>query len=193
MESLLVTKKRTVGAQVRSGLRIAGCILLVFAVFVLLELSLALAVGLANPHTSVQRLFGAVSALGLMLFMFRTAKYWARWLFAALAYALVRLTGVLLLTPYVSKPVTGSTVAVWILYACASVALTLRYVRRHPRRFESIGLVSFVVGIAVGLVYGAQEPLLAGLAMLGLAEALQWLHHKKTHRQSEALGSQPPA
>jgi hypothetical protein len=178
-----VTKKRTVEAQVRSGLRIAGCILLVFIVFVLLEVSLAYAVGLANPHTSIRRLFAAVLAFGLLLFMFRTTKYWSRWLFAALAYAFVRLTGGLLFAT-LSRPVTGSTMAVWMLYAAAAVALTFRYIRRQPQRLESIGLVSFVVGIALAIVYNSPRPLWAGLAALGLAELAQWLLPKKILRQA---------
>ncbi len=183
-----MTKKRTVGAQVRSGFRIAGCIVLVFVVFALLEVSLTFAVGLADPHTPIRRLLGTVLALGLMLFMFRTTKYWARWLFAALAYVLVRLAIGLMFAPYLSKPVTRSTVAAWVLYTGTAVALTFRYTLRLPRGFESIGLVSFVVGIAAALVYGSQEALWVGLAMLGLAELVQWMYHKDRRLQSKALG-----
>jgi hypothetical protein len=188
-----VTKKRTVGEQVRSGFRIVGLILLVFAVFVLLEISLTYAVGLADPHMGIRRLFGAVVASGLMLFMFRTTRYWAPWLFMALAFGLVRLSGGLLLGPYFSKPLARSTVAVWMLYAGAAVALTARYVRRRPRGSESFGLVAFVVGVELAAVYNSQDPLWAGLAALGLAELIQWLHPKKIHPQSEALESRPPA
>jgi len=188
-----VARKRTVGEQVRSGLRIAGQILLVFVVFGLLEISLTYAVGLADPRVGIRRVFGAVVALGLMLFMFRTTKHWAPWLFAALAFGLLRLTGGFLFGPYFSKPLVRSAVAVWMLYAGAAVALTVRHVRRRPLGFERFGLVSFVVGIAVAAVYGSQEPLWAGLAVLGLAELVQWLHHKETHLRSEASGAPPPA
>ncbi len=186
-----MAKKRTIEEQVRSGFRIAGLILLVFVVFSLLEISLTYAVGLAHPDMGIRRLFGAVAAVCLMLLMFRTTKYWARWLFAALAYGLLRLTGGLLFGPYFTKPVARGTIIVWMLYAGAAVALTARYVRRPPRGFERVGLVSFVVGIAVAAVYGSQEPLWVGLATLGLGELMQWLQHKKMHPQPEALESRP--
>lgn len=181
-----MTKKRTVGAQVRSGFRIAGCTVLVFVVFTLLEVSLTFAVGLANPNTPIRRLLGAVLAIGLMLFMFRTARHWARWLFPALVYWLVRLaTRGLLLGPYLSTPVARSTVVVWILYAGASVALTVRYIRRRPGGFESLGLVSFVVGVAMAMVYDSRNPLWSGLALLGLAELVQRLVDKQIHHRPE--------
>ena len=186
-----MSKKRTIGAQVRSGFRIAGCILLVFVVFTLLEVGLTFAVGLADPHTLPWRFFGAVLALGLMLFMFGTTKYWSRWLFSTLAYGLLRLTSGLLFAPYFGKPLGRGTVAVWVIYTGAAVALTVRYIRRHPRGFESFGLVSFVVGVAIAAVYNSQNPLWAGLALLGLAELVQRVHQKKA-LQSKAFVSEPP-
>jgi hypothetical protein len=117
-----------------------------------------------------------------MLFVFKTTRHWAPWLFAALAFSLLRLIRVLLFGPYLSKPVTRSEVAVWMLYAATAGALTFRYTQRHPRGFERFGLVSFVVGIAAAAAYSATEPLWLGLALLGLAEWVQWLLPKKTMR-----------
>ncbi len=175
-----MAKKRTVGEQVKSGFRIAGLILLVFLVFISLEASLAYAIGRSDPKMGSHRFLAALVAAGLMVFMFRTTQYWAKWLLSGFAYALFRLTFGLLFAPYFTRPVARTEVAVWVLYSGLGVALTARHFRRKPRGFERLGLVSFVVGAAVATVYGSPEPLWGGLSLLGLAELVEWLRHKTT-------------
>jgi hypothetical protein len=133
---------RIVGQQVRSGFCIAGAIVLVFVVICLLEISLAYATGRAGPRAA-HRLLATVVVAGLMAFMFCTTRYWAKWLFAALAYALVRLAGGLLFGPHLSRPVSRGEFAVWLVYTGVAAALTARHIRRHPQGPQRVGLVAF--------------------------------------------------
>jgi len=186
-----VARERGVGEQVRSGLRIAGRILLVFAAFTLLEVCLVYLTGLADA-SAIKKFLAALVAAGVVAFMFRTTMYWAKWLLAALGFCLVRLVGGVLLGPYFSKPLSRDTAAVWMLYTGAAVALTVRYSGKKPRGFERLGLVSFIVCIALAFISGSQKQLWLGLGLLGLSELTQWLTRRGAHRPHESVAARPP-
>jgi hypothetical protein len=182
---------RDIGEHVQSGLRIAGWIVLVLVSFVVLEASLLYVTGRVDPSPR-KRLLAALLAVGIVEFVFVTTRYWARWLFAAIALAFVRLRGGTLFGLYPSKPVDRSTVGVWLLYAGVAAALTFRYSGRKPRELERLGLVSFVVCIAFAAVSDSQRALFVGLGLLGLAELAQWLRRRGGHSHDDVLEARSP-
>jgi hypothetical protein len=184
-----MTRKRRIREQIRSGLRIAGLILLSFAVFV----------GLAGGFVFLTQMKGWKQLLGVSLvlilniFLFVTARYWAKWLLCFFAYACLRLFGGILFGPYSSHPVTRQTVTIWFLYALAGTGLTLRYLRRPPHSLERFGLTFFVSCVALALAVGSSTPLVVGLAVLATCEGVQLIISQTKDRAVHMLRSRIPS
>jgi hypothetical protein len=170
-----MVRSRSVREQVISGFRIAGSLLLAIAVFAALSLGFALITQNISPNRQPRVLLGSTLVLLLDAFLFLTARYWAKWLLGVFACGSLRLfVGGILLGPYLSHPIDRRSAVLWFLYALAASALTVRYLRRQPKRLESIGLVLFVSCIALATVVSSSSTLFAGLAALGVSELLQW-------------------
>lgn len=186
-----MTRKRSIGEQVLSGFRISGLLLLSFGVFVGLWVGFLHILGKTEsvlPHP----VLGAISIATLAVFLFATARYWVRWLFAFLVFAAVRMLPAALLGPYFRHPVDRVAAFLWVIYAAIAAAMTMRYFRRKPRQVESFGLVVFVLCIAMAAASGSYRPLIAGAVVLGCCELIQPVITKPRQSRSPSVTAITP-
>jgi hypothetical protein len=167
---------RSVRQQVISGFRIGGLIVLSFAVFAALMVGCELVFEKSLP----QKVIGIVLVAALTSLLLATTQHWSKWLFGALAYCALRSPIGLL----VVGPLDRKNVVIWFAYTVTAAALTSRYLQRKPRSLEKIGLVAFVLGIALAAAQLGSSPLIAGLFVLGTCELAEWLRrqHRKRRR-----------
>jgi hypothetical protein len=104
---------------------------------------------------------------------------------------LIRLFGALIFGPYMKQPISRLEVTSWILYLAVGLLLTLRHVRRRPKRAEKFGLVGFVICVPFALSLGSYKPLLFGLSLLVLGEFTEKLRRRKSRRHRRSRDDQP--
>jgi hypothetical protein len=168
-----MARSRSVREQVKSGLRIAGSMVLAFIVFTGLWISFAFILQNTGGSRPARAVLGVTLVLLLETFLFLTVRHWAKWLLGLFAYSSFRLFGGVIFGPYLTHSLDRRSAVVWFLYALAAYALTVRYLRRRPKRLESVGLVLFVSCIALAASIGSAGPVFAGLAGLGACEVAQ--------------------
>jgi hypothetical protein len=76
-----VKKHRSGWEQIKSGFRIAGLLLLVFFIFVGLVASLVYMTGGGDNASDPPVLVCGLIACAVVVFMFFTTRFWAKWLF----------------------------------------------------------------------------------------------------------------
>jgi hypothetical protein len=82
---------RSVGEQVKSGFQIAGLMVLAFCSFVALAVGLRLATGPVESGRNDHRLLDAMVVAAMIVFLYGTVRYWARWLVGFLGLGLWRM------------------------------------------------------------------------------------------------------
>lgn len=177
-------RNRTVREQVKSGFRIAGILILSILVFSGLVISAGFFTTPNNGHIfSKLHLLGALSLLALATLLFLTTRLWAPWLIGVLLYCFLKL-----LIKGFLVGIDGKTVALYLLYLLAAIALTFRHTRRKPTGTERIGLVAFVVSVAFAMNYEPYLSLLSGLALLGCGELVELIRRvqRKQHYKTAA-------
>lgn len=167
-----MAKHRTAWEQVKSGLRLAGFLMLVFCFFLALTLSLAHLTGQVGVSGGRHPALGALSAVTLVVITFKTTQYWAKWIVAILALGAWRLFFALLFKFFYDLPVnlTLRGAATWFAYSVVALILTMRHIRRVPRGAEKAGLVSFVIAVVLAMLQNSPVPLFYGLSLLAMAE-----------------------
>jgi hypothetical protein len=184
-----IRDKRTIGEQIRSGFRLAGWILLTFALFVVLLLSALLLSAKGGNPTVFRRFLGACGIVSIATAMFISVRYWAKWFVGLLGYLIFKLAISLLMGRTPSMPSIARPRLVILEYLVTSVAamwLCLRYVGHVPRRIETLGLIGLVVSFTFGIVYDSPMPVLVGLSVLGLSQLAEywWQQHFLKMRHS---------
>ena len=180
-----MAKHRSVGEQIKSGFRIAGLFILTLCTFIALVASLKFMIGAASPSSSSHQFLGGLAASIIVLFMFLTVRYWAKWLVAVVAFACARMFMGLLVKVasagfFVNLSLTQ--LLTWTSYFLIATLLTARHVRREPIGAESFSLVAFVIGVALADAYNSAVPLFYGLGFLAAGELGQrLLSYKKRH------------
>src|ERR1700733_1671111 len=167
-----VGHRRGVGEQVKSGFQIAGLMVLAFFSFIALAVGLRLATGPVDSGQNDHRLLAAMVVAAMIVFLYATVRYWARWLVGFLVLSLWRFWGALMFKGFFELPtnVTFTALLAWSLYVLAAFALTVRHAGRTPNGAEKVGLVSFVVCVALAMVSSSSSPLFYGLGLLAVGE-----------------------
>jgi len=140
--------KRTVWQQARSGFRLAGFVLLTFALCLLFLFSTILLTGRGQNRTPVHELLGGCGLLAIATVMFFSVRYWAKWYFAMLVYISFKLSLSLLLgrTPSVPSIVRPRLEFLeYFIVIVAMAVLCFRYVDQVLRRIETLGLIALVI------------------------------------------------
>lgn len=164
-------------------------LLLVLFTFAGLMASLKYVIGGGDNASDPAVLVCGLIACAIAVFMFFTTRFWAKWLFAALALCFTRMFGFVVLSFFSTGILKGHSafqVGLWVWYVFAAAALTIRYTKRDPVAVERLGLVAFVFCVALAPAYNGSVPLLYGLGLLGASELGQWLaSHRKTSRKQK--------
>jgi hypothetical protein len=189
-----VGSRRSVAEQVKSGFQIAGLMVLAFCSFIAVGIGLQLATGRLDSGRNDHRFFGAMVVAAMIVFLYGTVRYWARWLVGILVLSLWRFWGALMFKGFFELPtnVTFSALLAWSLYVLAAFVLTVRHAGRTPNGAEKFGLVSFVVCVALAMVSSSSSPLFYGLGLLAVGELIQRLaSHGRHQAQSNLTSAQP--
>jgi len=172
-----IRDKRTIREQINSGFRLAGWILLTFALFVVLLVSTLLLTAKGENPTVFHRFLGACGLVSIATAMFFKVRYWAKWFVGLLGYLIFKLAISLLMGRTPSVPSIARPRLVILEYLVTSVAamwLCLRYASHVPRRMETLGLIGLVVSFAFGIVYDSPMPVLVGLSLLGSFQLVEY-------------------
>jgi hypothetical protein len=160
---------------------------LAFCFFVALVAGLEFMIGRADPSRGHHPLLGAGLTAALVFVLFKTTRYWAKWLIGILGLCVLRIFYALVFKAFYELPRNFSLREglAWLGYLLAAFALTARHASRTPRGAEKLGLVSFVVCIAMAIALNNYTALLYGLGLLAVTEILQRLaSHKRPHKSS---------
>jgi hypothetical protein len=172
-----IRDKRTVGEQIKSGVRLAGFFLLSLVLVWVMTASTALLLGKnANPDTWL-RLFGAGGLIAVSILMYFTSRYWAKWFAATLAWATLRWA---LRAPLFASLSGWSILELLALLATLFALSVGPAMRRTPEKVESIGLIGALLSLSFASVLASYTPLFIGIAVLGLA---RWIGWKKLERR----------
>lgn len=159
-----------------SGLRLALFVLLtIVLLFWLLassELLMNKTFELPTGRQLQGRMLGIVGLTLLSGLMFFTSRYWAKWFVAALAWMCFRVLGRGFIV--VRPPMSWKWVFAVLLVLACGVALSLKYVKREPRRVEVLGLIGLLVSLSFSAVSDSLGPVLIGVGALAVAQACDW-------------------
>ena len=183
-----MTHRRTVGEQVKSGLRIGGSMVLAIFFFAALVASTSYFLGRNGGEvSSISKAFGCLALVALTTILFLTTRHWTKWVVGFLGYCLLRFIGALLFGPYLKQPVSRFEVAGWMVYLLIAILLTARHAERPPQRTERLGLVGFVLGAPFAMTLSSYKPLLCALLILSLGELAEKFlrrERRQTHREN---------
>jgi hypothetical protein len=160
-----IRDKRPVSEQVKSGLRLAGWVLLTLAVaLVLVRSDMAL---LDRNAGSLYRIAGACGLLFAAILMFVSIERWGKWFVGALAYWTLRTVFPLLLHP-------TTVLLQYMLLFIIALGLCARFELSHGSRsaLEKFGMVIVVVALSFSLTLGSPVLLLIGVSVLGLTQLI---------------------
>jgi membrane-associated HD superfamily phosphohydrolase len=178
-----IRDERTVGEQVKSGLRLAGWLLLTLAFIYVLLLCAGFVVGKGEYNQPIYRVAGACGLVALSVLMFMTVRHWVGWFIGALCYFVVKTAVALLLGSSIVRP------RLWFiefaLLLGLAILLCVRYVSRKPQRIEAVGLVGLVLALSFALVCDSNNPILIGVAALGL---IQFAYGRKRRTATSKAG-----
>ena len=154
--------------QVKSGLRLAGWVLLTLAFIYALLLCAGFLVGKGEYNQPIYRVVGACGLAALSVVMFTTARLWVGWFIGALGYLVLKTAFALLLGSSLVRP------RLWFiefaLLLGLAILLCVRYASRKPQKIEAAGLVGLVLALSFTLVCNSNTPILFGVAVLGLIQ-----------------------
>jgi hypothetical protein len=172
-----IRDKRTIREQINSGFRLAGWILLTFALFVVLLGSAFLLTAQGGNPTVFHRFLGICGLVSIATAMFFSVRYWAQWFVGLLGYLIFKTAISILLgrTPSVPSIVRPRLVILeYLVTSVAAMWLCFRYSSRVPRRIETLGLIGLVISFAFAIVYDSPVPVLIGLSLLGSAQLVEY-------------------
>lgn len=159
-----IRDERTVGQQVKSGLCLAGWVLVTLAFIFLLLGSTGLLIGKGEYTRPIHRVLGACGLVAISATMFVTVRHWVKWFIGALGYFALKAVIALLLGSPIAQP------RLWFvefaLLLGLAVALCAWYLSRKPDKIEAAGLVGLVVALSFTLSCDSVFPFLSGVAFL---------------------------
>ena len=174
-----IRDERTVGAQVKSGFRLAGWVLFTLAFIWVVLGSTNLLLGKGEFTQPIHRLLGACGLAAASVAMFATARHWVKWFVGALGYLAIKTLFALFFGSSVALP------RIWFLeFALClglAVALCARYLSQEPDKIEAAALVGVAVALSFALVCDSVAPALFGVAVLALTQ----LAHSRKRRTRE--------
>jgi hypothetical protein len=176
-----IRDERTVGEQVKSGLRLAGWVLLTLAFVYLLLGSTGFLIGKGAYTRPIHRVLGVCGLAALSTTMFVTVRHWVKWFIGVLGYFALKAVFALLLGSSIAQP------RLWFvefaLLLGLAVGLCARYLSRKPETIEEAALVGLVVALSFTLVCDSVFPFLSGLVFLTLVQ----LTHSRRRRTTELI------
>ena len=187
-----MTKKRSVWAQVKTGLRIASTLILGFLSFIALYISVSALTGQMNDYGLwIYQVAGGASLVLLSSILFATTRIWAKWLLGILAYCGVRLTfGVPAILIFGKMPQADLYSALVIIpLFLLSTVLVLRFVNVVARKLERVALVIFVDSLIFACVRQSWVPWLVGLVVLAISEALTFFLARNSSLRQDLASS----
>ena len=173
--------RRPIGAQVKSGVHLAGWGLLAFVFVVVLLASAILLVG-KGDYSPIRRAAGVVGIVVTSAVMFATARHWVKWFFGASALIALKAIGFLLLTRTDQE---RSQLLEMALLAVLAAALCVRYLRGKPNKIEAGALTGMGVALAFTVAANSDVPFFIGLAVLAIIQLTGWM------KRTGAPGSRP--
>ena len=162
-----------------------------FAFFTGMVVSASLITDREATPSIEQRSLGVLALCVLAGILFLTVHRWTEWLIGILGYCLLRLSGALIFGPYMKQPISRLQAASWMFYLVVAILLTMRHVRRRPKRAEKFGLIGFVVCVPFAMAVESYKPLLFGLLSLALGELTETLRHWKDRHHRHPRNDQP--
>jgi hypothetical protein len=164
-----IRDERTVGEQVKSGVRLAGWVLLTLAFIYALILCTGFLIGKGQYNQPIYRVVGACGLAAMSVLMFATVRHWVGWFLGALGYLVLKTVFALLLGSSLVRP------RLWFLEFALllgfAVLLSARYVGRRPHKIEAAALVALVFALSFTLVRDSNTPALFGVALLAVVQA----------------------
>lgn len=162
---------RTVSEQIKSGLRLAGWILITLAFIYLLLGSAGFLIGKGEYNGPIHRVLGVGGLIALSTTLFCTVRHWVKWFIGALGYFALRAVFALLLGLSIAQ--TRLSFVEFALLLGIAVLLCVRYLSRKPDTIETAALVGLVVALSFTLVCDSVFPFLAGVAFLAVVQLAQ--------------------
>ena len=172
-----IRDERSVGEQVRSGLRLAGWILLTFAVVGVTLLSEKTLLDRSAPN--LHRTAGACGLILVAILMFVSVERWGKWFVGALGYWIVKSVFTLPFRPSVM-------LLQYLLLFIFAFALCARWALRHAPRptVEKVGMLVVVLALTVSLTLDSPLPLLVGVGVMALTQLAAYVF-RPTHRHAK--------
>jgi hypothetical protein len=81
-----IRDERTVGEQVKSGLRLSGWVLLTLAFIYAMLLCTGFLIGKGEYNQPIYRVVGACGLVAMSILMFATVRHWVGWFLGALGF-----------------------------------------------------------------------------------------------------------
>jgi hypothetical protein len=171
-----IRDERSVAEQVRSGLRLAGWVLLTFAVVgvTLLSEKVLLDKSTTNGHKAA----GVCGLILVATLMFVSVDRWGKWFFGVLGYWTLKVVIVLLFHPSL----------MWLEYLLLFILMSIlcaRYALNDVRRsaIEKMGMVVAALALTLSLPMNSPRPLLVGVGVLALTHFSSYVF-KANHRHA---------
>lgn len=159
---------RTVSEQIKSGLCLAGWVLIALAFIYLLLGSTGFLIGKGEYTRPIHRVLGVGGLIALSTTLFCTVRYWVKWFIGALGYFALKAVIALLLGSSITQP------RLWFvefaLLLGIAVLLCVRCLRRTPDTIEAAALVGLVLALSFTLVCDYVFPFLAGVVFLTVVQ-----------------------
>ncbi len=160
-----IRDERTVGEQAKSGLRLAGWVLLTLAVAGLMVRSdMAL---LDKNAGALYKIAGACGLFFAAILMFVSVERWGKWFVGALGYWILKAAFPLLFRP-TAMLLQYLVLFIFAFALCARLALS-----QAPRpAVEKVGMVIVVVALSFSLTLNSPLVLLVGVFVLALTQLI---------------------
>lgn len=173
-----IRDERTVAEQIKSGLRLAGWVLLTLAFIYLLLGSTGFLIGKGEYTRPIHRVLGVGGLIAISTTLFLTVSHWVKWFIGALGYFALKAVFALLLGSSIAQP------RLWFvefaLLLGVGVLLCARYLSRKAETIEAAALVGLVVALSFTLVCDSVFPFLAGVGFLAVVQLGQSRRRRRT-------------
>jgi len=177
-----IRDERTVSEQVKSGLRLAGWVLLTLALLLVLLASASAVLNKTEHPSLVVRVAGACGLIAISILLFVSTQYWAKWFVGFLGLYAFKSAFLMVLRP-------KSLYLQFLLLLTPAFVLCARCVLNNiPRNIEKLGFVVLVLTLGFTLVLDSTLPLLIGVTTFALIELASYGLGTKAQVQSSTDG-----
>ena len=123
-----IRDERSVSEQVKSGLRLAGWVLLALALIFVLLGSTGFLLGKGDYNQPIYRLLGACGLLAISTVMFATVRHWAKWLIGVMGFLALKTVFALAFGSSVTRP------RLWFVEFALLLGLAALLCKRYLKR-----------------------------------------------------------